>query len=75
MSAAVDQFCGKLRDRLNAIEGRFESFTAEMQSLSEKAETAVRGKLEEVRSKVETQKKHFEQTRHNLEAMAQQKVA
>jgi len=52
MSAAVDQFCDKLRDRLNAMEGRFESFTADMQSLSEKAETAVRGKLEEARTKV-----------------------
>ncbi len=75
MSVAVDQFCDKLRDRLNAIEGRFESFKAEMQSLSDQAETAVRGKLEEVRSKLEAQKKHVEQTRDNLKAMAQQKVA
>jgi hypothetical protein len=36
MSTAVDQFCDKLRDRLNAMEARFESFKAEMQSLADK---------------------------------------
>jgi chromosome segregation ATPase len=75
MSVAVDQFCDKLRDQLNAIEGRFESFKADVQSLSDKAETAVRGNLEEVRGKLEAQKRHIEQTRDKLKAMAQQKAA
>jgi NTP pyrophosphatase (non-canonical NTP hydrolase) len=75
MSAAVDQFCDKLRDQLNAIEGRFAAFTADMQSLSEKAEASVRGKLDEARAKVEAQKGKIEKTRDNLKAMAQQKVA
>ena len=69
MSVAVDQFCDKLRDRLNAIDGRFESFKADMQALPQKAETAVRGKLEDARNKLQAQKEHFEQTRANLKAI------
>jgi len=75
MSVAVDHFCDKLRDRLNDIEGRFESSKADMRSLSDEAETAIRGKLEEARSKIERQKKKIEKTRANLKAMAQQKHA
>jgi hypothetical protein len=74
MSAAVDQFCDRLRDQLNAIEGRFESFKAEMQSLPQKAETAVRGKLEEVRNNLQAQEEHIERTRAMLQALAQKKV-
>jgi hypothetical protein len=60
VSATVDQFCDKLRDRLNAFEGQFQSFAADMQSQSDKAETTVRGKLEESSAKVEAQKEHIE---------------
>ena len=75
MSTVVDQFCDKLHDRLNAIEGRFESFKTDMQSLSGKAESVVRGKLEEARRTAEAQKKYIEEIRHNLQTMAQQKLA
>jgi hypothetical protein len=75
VSAKVDQFCDKLRDRLHAIEGRFESFKSDMQSLSGEAETVVRGKLDEARIKVQAQKEHVDQMRAKLKAGAQQKIA
>jgi hypothetical protein len=40
MSAAVEQLCDRLRDWLNAIEGRLRTFKANIRDLSEKAETA-----------------------------------
>jgi hypothetical protein len=74
MSATVDQFCDRLRNQLNAIERRFESFKADMQSLPEKAETAVRGKLEKTRRRLKAQKDRIDQTWAKLKAMAQPKV-
>jgi hypothetical protein len=40
MSAQVDQFCDKLRDRLNAVEGRLRAFETDMQGLPAQAECA-----------------------------------
>ena len=73
MSAKVDQFCDKLRDQLNAIEGRIKSVKANMQTLPKQAEKAVRDKLNEARSKLQAQKGRVDQARANLKAGAQQK--
>jgi chromosome segregation ATPase len=75
MNAKVDQFCDKLRDRLNTIEGRLQSVKTNMKALPEQAEEALRDKLESARTKLQAQKERVEQTRANLKARAQQKMA
>jgi len=75
MSATVDQFCDKLRDRLNAIERRLQTVKADIQSHSEDATNAVRGKLEEAKTKLHAEKERVEKIRANLKARADQKIA
>jgi hypothetical protein len=75
MSATVDQFCDKLRNRLNTIEGQFQTFKADVHSRSETAEKAVRGKLDEARAKLRAQAGRGDQIRADLKARAQQKIA
>jgi hypothetical protein len=75
MSATVDQFCDKLRDRLNAIEGQLQDVKAYMHGQSEEAEKALRGKLGEVRTRLQSQKERIERTRANLQDRARQKMA
>jgi chromosome segregation ATPase len=75
MSERVDQFCDKLRERLNAIEGRIQSVKTDVQALPAKAEKALQQKLDEARTKVEAQKQRVEKARADLKAWADQKVA
>ena len=75
MSEKVDQFCDKLRDRLNAIERRLQTVKADIQSRSEEASKAVRGKLEEAKTKLHAEKERVEKIRANLKARADQKIA
>jgi len=75
MSAPVDRICDGVRDRLNAIEGRLQAFKANIQDLSEKAESGLRHQLEEARSKLQTQKEKAEQARASLTTRAKQKIA
>jgi DNA repair exonuclease SbcCD ATPase subunit len=74
VSAKVDQFCDRLRDRLNAIEGRLQSFKTSIRAMPEQAEQDLRDKLEAARAKVQAQKKGVDQARARLKAQAQQKV-
>jgi tetrahydromethanopterin S-methyltransferase subunit G len=74
MSATVDQFCDKLRDRLNAIEEGLESVKANMQTHSEAAEEAVRAKLNEAHTRLEAEREHVERTKASLRALALQKI-
>jgi hypothetical protein len=75
MSVAVDQFCDKLRDRLNGIETRVKTFKADAQNRSEAVQSALRGKLDEIRVKLGAQGTRMEQVRSELKARAQQKIA
>ncbi len=75
MSATVDQFCDKLRERLTAMEGRLQTAQRNLKTLSGQAEKAVRDKLDDARRKVAGQKEHMDQIRDKLKAGAQQKVA
>jgi type I site-specific restriction endonuclease len=72
MSAEVDQFCDKLRDRLNAIEGRLRALATDMQGFPAQAEKTLRDKLEEARTKLEAQKDRIEQTRAQFKARIHQ---
>jgi uncharacterized protein (DUF342 family) len=74
MSANVDQFRDRLRERLNTIERRLQSVKTNIQALSEQAEKDLRDKLEAARTKVQAQKERIERTRANLKAQAQQKM-
>ena len=74
MSERVDKFCDSLRERLNALEGHFQSFKTDVQALPAKAEKALRDKLETARTKLHAQKERIEKTRANLKAHAQQKM-
>jgi hypothetical protein len=75
MSTRVEQFCGRLRDRLNAIEGRAETIKAYVVGRSEAVEKTLRGMLEEACTKLQAQKDQVERIRTNLKAMAPQKIA
>jgi hypothetical protein len=75
MSAKVDEFCDKLRDRLNAIEVKLQSVKEDIRAMPGQAEKIVRGKLDEARARLQAQKAHIDQTRSNLQAWAQQKMA
>jgi hypothetical protein len=72
MSAKVDQFCDRLRDRLNAIEGWLESVKADIRSLPWKARKGLRNKMQEAQAKLQAQKERVEQTRAELKARQQQ---
>ena len=71
MSAKVDQFCDRLRDRLNAIEGWLESVKTHIQSLSGKVRDDLRNKWEQAHTKLHAQKKRVEQTRADLKSQPQ----
>jgi vacuolar-type H+-ATPase subunit I/STV1 len=75
MSAKVDKFCDNLRDRLNAVEGRFISVKTNVQGFPKQAEKALRERLDEVRAKLHAQKDRVERTRANIKARSQQKMA
>jgi len=75
MSVKVDQFCDKLRDRLNALEGQMQSVKTSVKDVPAKAEKAVREKLDQARTKLEAQKERVEKARVELKARADQKVA
>lgn len=71
MNAKVDQFCDRLRDRLNTIEAWLESVKADIRSLPWKVRKAHQSKLEEARTKLQAQKERVEQTRGELKAEPQ----
>jgi hypothetical protein len=75
MSTQVDQFCDKLRDRLDALDDRVQSAKARIRSLPEHGEEAVREKLEESRNDVQARKQRFAESVAKMQAGAQQKVA
>jgi exonuclease VII large subunit len=75
MSERVDQFCNKLRDRLNTIEGRLQSVKTNVDALPAKAEKALRQKLDETQTKLQSQKERVEKARVDLKTRAEQKVA
>ena len=66
MSVKVDQFCDKLRDRLNALEGQMQSVKTSVKDVPAKAEKAVREKLDQARTKLEAQKERVEKARVEL---------
>ena len=71
MSAKVDQFCDRLRDRLNAIEAWLESVKADIRSLPWKVRKTLQSKLKEARTKLQAQKERVEQTRAELKSPPQ----
>ena len=71
MSAKVDQFCDRLRDRLNAIEGWLESVKTHIQSLSGTVRDDLRNKWEQAHTKLHAQKERVEQTRADLKSQPQ----
>jgi hypothetical protein len=71
MSAKVEVFWDRLRDRLNAIEGWLESVKAEIRVLPWNARRTVQCKLKEARAKLQAQKERVEQTRIELKSPPQ----
>jgi hypothetical protein len=71
----VDQFCDKLREQLNGLEGRFQAVKTSVQDLSAKAEKSVREKLDQARTKIQAQKERVEKARVDLKTRAEQKLA
>jgi predicted nucleic acid-binding Zn-ribbon protein len=75
MSAQVDQFCDKLKGRLDTIEGRIQSAKSQIAGLPDKGEKAVRKLLDNAHSNVESRKQRVDQAFANLKAQAEEKVA
>lgn len=75
MSEKVDQFCDKLRDRLTAIEGRLKTVKSDIKTHSEEAGKAIRGKLDQARTRLHAEKEKVDKLRANLKVRAEQKIA
>jgi exonuclease VII large subunit len=75
MSVQVDQFCDKLKDRLDTMADRIQSTKSHIEALPEKGDKALRKLLDDARSNVESRKQRGDQALANLKAKAQQKVA
>jgi hypothetical protein len=75
MSEKVDQFCDKLRERLNALDGRLQAVKTSVQDLPAKAEKSVREKLDQARTKIQAQKERVEKARVDFKTRAEQKLA
>src|SRR5687767_204734 len=74
MSARVDQFCDKLRDRLNTFDDQLATLRTNVQKLPQQGEQALQKCLTEARSKIEEEKKKVEQAQASLKARAEQKI-
>ena len=75
MSARVDQFCDKLKERLNALEDQVSTLKTNVQNLPKQGEQALQKCLTETRGRVEQQKKKIEQAQVSLKARAEQKLS
>ena len=74
MTARVDQFCDKLRDRLNTLEDQLATLRTNVQKLPKQGEQVLQKYLTEARSKIEVEKKKVEQAQASLKARAEQKI-
>ena len=74
MSAKVDQYFDRLRDRLKAIEGWLDSIVADIRALPWKVRRAHQRMLHEARAKLRAQKERVEQTRTELKSPPQSAV-
>ena len=75
MGAKVDQFCDKLKTRLDGLEERFATLKANFKALRKQGELALQKSLEQARGKIETDKKKVEHAQANLKARADQKMS
>src|SRR3954452_23413980 len=75
MSAQVDQFCDKLKGRLDSMADRIQTTKSHIEGLPEKGEKDLRKILDKARSNVASRKQRADQALANLKAKAQQKVA
>jgi len=74
MSARVDQFCDKLKDRLNTLEDQLATLRRNVQKLPKQGEQALQKCLTEARSKIDVEKKKVEQAQASLKTRAEQKI-
>ena len=65
MSTKVGQVRDELRNRLNTVEGRLQSFKTNIKSLSQQGERDLRAKLDAARTKHRAQKDRIEKARAN----------
>ncbi len=73
MSEKVDKFCDGLRERLTAIEGRVQTVRTAVQGLPAKAEKALQAKLQEARTKMQSQKERVQNARADFESWVELK--
>jgi predicted HicB family RNase H-like nuclease len=74
MSAKVDQFCEKLKNRLNALADQLETLKENVKQLPKEGEQALQKYLNETRSRIAQRKKSVEQVRASLMTRAEQKI-
>jgi hypothetical protein len=75
MSTRIDQFCDRLRERLDAVDNRLQSVWANVRALRGRAEEGLHDDLAAARSKVDSQVVQVEQAGDGVKAWAASKVA
>src|SRR5437868_14741843 len=74
MSTQTDNFCNGLRDRLDAMDERFQSAKANILALPQQGEQMLRTKLDEARTMVKSRANRVEQAVASMNARAQEKL-
>jgi hypothetical protein len=72
MFSNEEQFHDTLRNRLEAIEGQLHTLKTNLQGLADQTGKALRGKLNEVQTRLQTWKEHAKQKQASLKAHARQ---
>jgi TolA-binding protein len=75
MSQRIDNFCNNLRDQLNGVETRMESFKSKLQAAPKQVQDAVQKQLEQAKQKVESQKRAVAQAKAKVQSWSDQKIA
>jgi hypothetical protein len=75
MSTRLDQFCDKLRARLDTVEGRLRSVKSSLQALPVQAEEPFGGRIDLDGHQVEPPTKRVDESRARLKTWAQRNMA
>jgi len=75
MSAKVDQFCDKLKVRIDGLEARFATLKSNVKALPKQGEQALQKSLDQARGTIEADKKKVEHAQANLKSRAEQTMS
>ena len=73
MSEKIDQFCNNLRERLNEVDKRVNSFKANVESANAKAKADIHAQLDKIKADFEARKHKAEEAHKRLQANLEEK--